>query len=409
MVRKRQSEKVEPSGDVSIDLASKVGFTPIGSSDYSEVKDFLPTFLPNVDSILGGGIPFGRITEVFAPEAVGKSTFMIYLTKIATKLGVDTFWIDTEGTSDPERMTELGVEVDKAFVFQPNNDKGENMDIETVQQKIEDIISAYDTPEYRERPVLIIWDSVGMTESRAESETAAGDKAQLGRQAAAVTAMIRKISPRIKTINMAFVAVNQIRANLQMMNKYDTKYTRPGGKALEHSESLRLELRKGTKIMQNFDEDKTPSQVGQIVHVITDKNKLERPKQRTDVVLASGWIMPKTKDEQYGAKDITLDGIDYVYNLYATGVELGILKTAGAYKKYVDPETGEVISAYELDWLRMIAQNDEFRRKLALEETKAIFTRKPPAYINNKHIDISVWDEVKPIADYYKGVTDAGE
>jgi len=409
MARKRQSEKAELTGDVRIDLAQKIGFTTIGDSQYSAVQDFIPTFIPQLDKILGGGIPFGRISEIFSPEAVGKSTMVIYLTRIATMLGVDTFWIDTEGTSDPERMKQLGVDVNKAFVFQPKEDNGEMMNVETVQQKVEDIINSYDTDEYRNRPVLVIWDSVGGTVTKAEQEVDAGDTIQRGRQAAAVTALVRKVTPMIKDINMAFVVINQVRDNQNMMNKFDTKYTRPGGRALDHAESIRLELRKSTQIKGKFDEEKDDSKVGHYINCITDKSKITRPKQAAKVVLASGWVLPKTKDPVYGQTALVADGIDYEYNVYNTAVELGVIKSAGAYKKYVDPTTGEELSLYELDWVRRLKQDPDLRRRLAVANTATVFNKTKPAYLSNKHIDVTRWQESKPIAEYFANRPDLKE
>lgn len=409
MARKRQSEKAELTGDVQVDLAKQIGFTTIGDSKYSSIQDFIPTFIPQLDKILGGGIPFGRISEIFSPEAVGKSTMVIYLTRIATMLGVDVMWIDTEGTSDPERMEQLGVDTAKASVFEPKNENGEMMNVETVQQKVEDIINAYNTEDYRDRPVLVIWDSVGGTVTKAEQDVDAGDTIQRGRQAAAVTALVRKVTPMIKDINMAFVVINQVRDNQNMMNKFDTKYTRPGGRALDHSESLRLELRRSQQIKGKFDGEKEDSKVGHYINCITDKSKITRPKQSAKVILASGWVLPQTKDATYGSTPLVADGIDYEYNVYNTAVELGIIKPAGAFKKFVDTETGEEISMYELDWLRRLKQDKDLRERLALLNTVTTFGKTKPAYLNNKHIDISKWAESAPIAEYYKNLPDSKE
>ena len=402
MARKRQSEKAEQTGDVQIDLAREIGFTPIGDSKYSSIQDFIPTFIPQLDKILGGGIPFGRISEIFSPEAVGKSTMVIYLTRIATMLGIDTLWIDTEGTSDPERMAELGVDTSKASVYEPNTANGEAMNVETVQGVVENVINKYNTDEYRDRPVLVIWDSVGGTVTKAEQDLTAGDVGQRGRQAAAVTALVRKVTPMIKEINMAFVVINQVRDNQNKKGIYDVQYTRPGGRALDHAESLRIELRKSTGLKARMDGDKEDSKVGHVINCITDKSKISRPKQNAKIILAAGWELPKTADPDYGMTPLIADGIDYEYNVYNTAVEYGIIKKAGAYKKYVDPDTGEEISLYEIDWLRRLKQDKALRQKLAVANTAMAFPKAKPAYLTNKHVDITKWDEVAPIAEYFK-------
>lgn len=384
-----------------LNLAAKNGFTPIGDSKYSAIQDFIPTFIPELDKILGGGIPFGRISEVFAPEAVGKSTFMIYLTRIAVQLGVTIFWIDTEGTSDPERMEELSVDTGRVYVLTPDENSGESMSVELVQAKVEAIINMYDTEELKDQPVLVIWDSVGGTVTKAEQDLDAGEQGQRGRQAAAVTTLIRKVTPMIKDINMAFLVVNQVRDNQNKMGLYDKQYTRPGGRALDHSESLRLELRKSGQIKNRFDEDKDESKVGHMINVITDKSKISRPGQSTKIVLASGWVIPETRDATYGHTVQIADGIDYEYNVFNTACNLGVIE-GSSWKSFTDPSTGEIIKYQNpRDWVRRLKQDKDLLIQLGTLNTAVVFRKERPAYLNNKHIDICKWDVTAPIADYF--------
>ena len=114
-MRARKGQEPE---DIS-SLASTLGFVDLDKSDVSNVKDFLPTFIPKVDALLGGGIPLSNMSEVFAPEQVGKSTFMLYLTKVATALGVYVLWVDVEGTTGSARMNQLDIHGDNIKIFNP--------------------------------------------------------------------------------------------------------------------------------------------------------------------------------------------------------------------------------------------------------------------------------------------------
>ena len=98
MARKRQSETVEAG---TIDLTKELGLTSFRDTKFSSVADRLPTMIPQLDYILGGGLPFGRMVEVIGKNSSGKSTFAVHLTKIAQLLKVPTLWIDVEGTADP--------------------------------------------------------------------------------------------------------------------------------------------------------------------------------------------------------------------------------------------------------------------------------------------------------------------
>ena len=137
MARKRQDEKDE----TAIDMVSSLGFSPIGDGTYTNVKDFLPTFIPQWDYLLGGGIPFGRLTEIYADNAVGKSTLLIHLNRVANALGTDVFWIDTEETSDGNRMESLGIDQNHTFIFKPQKNDTSGISIEKVGKVIENIIN----------------------------------------------------------------------------------------------------------------------------------------------------------------------------------------------------------------------------------------------------------------------------
>ena len=390
MVRKRQDEK----GLVStVDLASSIGFTPIGDGSYTNVQDMLPTFIPQWDYIMGGGIPFGRLTEVYAPEQVGKSTLMIYLNRVANALGADVFWLDAEGTSEGGRMEELGVDTKHTFLYQPDMNKGESLNVEQVGATIENIIKMYSEDEQlKNTPLVVIWDSIGGTVTKAEQETEFGQEGQRGRQAAAVTKLVRKVTPMLKDVNIALIAINQVRANQDRMNPYAPKTISGGGEALKHADSLRLELVKSTQIKGKYKGDKDEGYEGHYINMKIDKSKQSRPHQSAKAALLAGWLLPN---------DAFLDGIDYEYNMYSLARELGLIKTGGAYRKYTRVN-GEEISDYEVDFIKRLKDNPELTTELFVECTKLVYKTGMPRYLKNKNLDATKWPGVAELKDYYE-------
>lgn len=390
MVRKRQSEK----GPVStVDLASSIGFSPIGDGSYTSIKDMLPTFIPQWDYIMGGGIPFGRLTEVYAPEQVGKSTLMIYLNRVANALGADVFWLDAEGTSEGGRMQELGVDTNHTFLYQPDMNKGESLNVEQVGATIEKIIEMYrDDEQLKDTPLVVIWDSIGGTVTKAEQDTEFGQEGQRGRQAAAVTKLVRKVTPMLKDVNIALIAINQVRANQDRANPYAPKTVSGGGEALKHADSLRLELAKSTQIKGTYKGDKEASYEGHLINMKIDKSKQSRPHQSAKAALLSGWLL---------ANDAFLDGIDYEYNMYTLAKDLGLITTGGAYRKYTRVN-GEEIKAYEIDFLKRLKDDPDLTKELFIETSKLVYKDGMPRYLKNENLDTTRWPGVAELKKYYE-------
>lgn len=390
MVRKRQSEK----GPVStVDLASSIGFSPIGDGSYTSIKDMLPTFIPQWDYIMGGGIPFGRLTEVYAPEQVGKSTLMIYLNRVANALGADVFWLDAEGTSEGGRMQELGVDTNHTFLYQPDMNKGESLNVEQVGATIEKIIEMYrDDEQLKDTPLVVIWDSIGGTVTKAEQDTEFGQEGQRGRQAAAVTKLVRKVTPMLKDVNIALIAINQVRANQDRQNPYAPKTVSGGGEALKHADSLRLELVKSTQIKGTYKGDKEASYEGHLINMKIDKSKQSRPHQSAKAALLSGWLL---------ANDAFLDGIDYEYNMYTLAKDLGLITTGGAYRKYTRTN-GEEIKAYEMDFLKRLKDDPDLTKELFIETSKLVYKDGMPRYLKNENLDTTRWPGVTELKKYYE-------
>jgi len=175
LARKRQSETVEAG---TIDLTKELGLTSFRDTKFSSVADRLPTMIPQLDYILGGGLPFGRMVEVIGKNSSGKSTFAVHLTKIAQLLKVPTLWIDVEGTADPDRLAELGVDPDAGDVFmvEPALKKDGTKDTMTVERVAEELQRILPVINKTGKPILIIWDSVAQTAAEKEIERGVGNQ-----------------------------------------------------------------------------------------------------------------------------------------------------------------------------------------------------------------------------------------
>lgn len=393
MARAKKSD--EPVNE--IDLAKKLGFVQVTDSEYNHISDMVPTFIPWYDYILGGGIPFNRMTEVFAPEQVGKSTFMIGLTRILNVLGVQVYWIDTEGTADRDRLQELHVDTTKTFVSKPEKD---DMTVEGVGEAMENIIKAYSsTEELKKTPIVVIWDSIGGTISQAEADISYEEEGQRGRTAAAVTKLVKKTKAILGDANISLIFINQVRQNQNMMNKYDQKFTRPGGEALNHFCSLRLELRKGAQI-----KDKENVYGGHILRMVTDKSKQSRPHQKAEGYLMAGMIV----GQDANGEDVTVDGLDYEYNIYMGARNLNLITTGGSYRKYVTLN-GEEINMYENDFITYLKQPEgkELRKELFQRQLFHYFPTdfKP---LHNRSVDVTKWPDMKGVKEHYKELQKAG-
>lgn len=391
-MRARKGQEPE---DIS-SLARTLGFVDLDKSDVSNVKDFLPTFIPKVDALLGGGIPLSNMSEVFAPEQVGKSTFMLYLTKVATALGVYVLWVDVEGTTGSARMNQLDIHGDNIKIFNPASlGVGHDLVIEDIARVIDKFLTAYnDNPEvFNKQPAIIIWDSIGASISAAEDKLEYGKEGQRGRNAKAITDLVKKVTPKLSKANVALIAINQVRANQNMRSPYDKKWIRPGAVALDHWERLRLELRKSKQIKGIYGEGKD-AYAGHILRILTDKSKDGTPHHEASVGMLSNY--------QVGVDpDIILNGVDYAYALYLNGVDLGLITTKGSYKLFTT-QSGTVIHKYERDMLCDLKQNKKLLTDLF---TQCMLKTFPKSYapIANRTIDVSKWPYfTKALADFYK-------
>ncbi len=217
--------------------------------------EVIPTGSLSLDIALGvGGIPRGRITEIFGPESSGKTTLCLHIAAEAQKLGGTVAFIDMEHALDPAYAAKLGVDVESLLVSQP--DMGEQA------------LEIAETLVRSGAVELVIIDSVAALVPRAEIEGDMGD-ASMGMQARLMSQALRKLSGAINQTKTAVIFTNQLRQKIGIM--FGNPETTPGGLALKFYASVRLDTRRIQSIKMG------PEIVGNRTRVRVVKNKVAAP------------------------------------------------------------------------------------------------------------------------------------
>ena len=287
----------------------------LGSSDF-EPWPSVPTGALSLDRILGiGGLPRGRVVEIYGPESSGKSTLALSIVAQAQKLGITCAYVDAEHALDPVYMQAVGVDVDELVFTQP--DYGE--------QALEIVDKLVATGELG----VIIIDSVASLIPKAELE---GDmeSAQMGLQARMMAKAMRKLVGQANTHKTLLVFINQLRNKIGVM--FGNPETTPGGMALKYAASVRIDIRKREDI-----KDKAGNSVGIVSKVKIIKNKMAPPMKVTEFSILYG----KGIDEHGCVLDVALDA--------------GILTQKGAWIYY----NGELFAQGRENAINQLRENEE--------------------------------------------------
>ncbi len=276
-------------------------FIQLESENMKLRDNVISTGCLSLDIALGiGGIPKGRVIEIFGPESSGKTTLALHIVAEAQKAGGIAAFIDMEHALDTEYMKRLGVNTSELIVSQPSFG--------------EQALSIVDTLIRSNSLDVIVIDSVAALVPKSELDGEMGDSF-MGLHARLMSQALRKLTGTVKKTQTTVIFINQIREKIGVM--FGNPETTTGGRALKFYSSMRLEIRRVTTI-----KDGTNS-IGSRVRVKVVKNKVAPPFKQTEF------------DIMYG------EGISYIGDIVDLAVEGDIIQKTGAWYSYDDTKIGQ--------------------------------------------------------------------
>jgi recombination protein RecA len=313
----------------------------------------IPTGSISLDIALGGGIPRGRVIELFGPESSGKTTLTLHIMAEAQKRGGQVAFIDAEHALDPDYAKKIGVDIDNLLISQP--DSGEQA-LEICESLVRS--NAID---------VIVVDSVAALTPKAEIEGEMGD-AHMGLQARLMSQALRKLTATISKSHTTVIFTNQLRMKIGVM--FGNPETTPGGQALKFYSSIRMDIRAIGKIEEGTGD--TKEILGTRVRVKVVKNKVAPPFKMAEF------------DIMYAK------GISYTGDLLDLATKYEITRKSGAFYSYKELKLGQgreavksfiqgnekVMKAIEKDVLETVA-----RLKIVQEnaDSNIVLASKPAA------------------------------
>ena len=254
----------------------------------------IPTGSLSLDIALGGGLPKGRVIEIYGPESSGKTTLACHAVASVQKAGGQAAFVDAEHALDPEYAAKIGVDLESLLISQPDTGEQALDIVETLVRS-----GAVD---------VIVIDSVAALTPKAEIEGDMGGSLP-GLQARLMSQALRKLTAIAHKSNTTLIFLNQIRMKIGVM--FGNPETTTGGNALKFYSSVRLDIRRIGKIEHGSGD--TKQVIGNATRVKVVKNKIAPPFRQAEF------------DIRYN------QGIDHIADMLATGVKLGVIQKAGAF------------------------------------------------------------------------------
>src|SRR5215510_13235786 len=292
----------------------------------------IPTGALSLDLALGvGGLPRGRVTEIYGPESSGKTTLAMHVVAEAQRNGGICAYIDAEHAMDPVYAKAIGVDIDELLISQPD----------TGEQALEicDMLVRSGSLD------VVVIDSVAALTPRAEIEGEMGDT-HVGLQARLMSQALRKLTANLNKTNTICLFINQLREKIGVM--FGSPETTPGGRALKFYSSVRLDIRRIESIKDGAEV------TGNRTRVKVVKNKVSAPFKQAEF------------DIMYG-KGISREG-----SLLDVAVDLGIVKKSGAWFTYEGEQLGqgrENVKTFLSENLDLMVEiSDKIRRAVGIED-----------------------------------------
>jgi len=333
MMKKEKKEVVPKATSANIEDTLQAIKTKFGEDSIMKLGDkpkvninAISTGSIGLDAALGiGGLPRGRIVEIFGPESSGKTTLSLHVIAEAQKLGGICAFIDAEHAMDPEYSKRLGVKIDELLISQPD----------TGEQALEIVDSLVRSGKID----VIVIDSVAALTPKDEIEGDMGAY-HVGKQARLMSQALRKLTAIVAKSKTIVIFINQIRMQIGVM--FGNPETTPGGKALKFYTSVRLDIRRIAQIK------KGEEIMGGRIRVKVVKNKVAPPFKQTEF------------DLMYN------EGISREGEIIALGEKMGIVKKTGNSYSFGEEKLGRGYDATR----QFLKENEKITNKI-LEEIKA--------------------------------------